>query len=330
MQDRRFVLALGAAALLLLGWQRTGLAADDYLVIDLKEGPAAKSYPVSHLQAPPEDGWPDEYKTTRLALRRISAGAFMMGSPPEECGRFKGEDQHAVTLTKDYYIGVFEVTQKQWELVMGAWPSFFTNVSYRDSRPVEMVSYLVIREDPSNKPISSNWPASDQVHPGSFMGKLRTKTGLTNLDLPTEAQWEYACRAGTTSALNSGKRLMSHTFCSNLAEVARYPGNCPSATETGPGGAPDMGTAKVGSYLPNQWGLYDMHGNVFEWCLDYNGTYMGAVTNPMGDPRGMRRVMRGGSCWAEGGRCCRSGYRAGFPADGTRNHIGFRVAMTMP
>ncbi|MFZ4397806.1 MAG: sigma-70 family RNA polymerase sigma factor, partial [Kiritimatiellia bacterium] len=118
----------------------------DYLVLDLSGGPSVSNYPVGYLSAVPPGGWSDEYKTTKLVLRKIPAGSFTMGSPTNELGRYElgrsdHETQHTVTITKAFYMGVFEVTQRQWELVMGNRPSFFTNSSYYLTRPVEQVSY---------------------------------------------------------------------------------------------------------------------------------------------------------------------------------------------
>ncbi|MBM4165024.1 MAG: hypothetical protein FJ222_11385, partial [Lentisphaerae bacterium] len=175
---------------------RATVTADDgrtgsglYMVIDLSGGPSASSYPVSYLSGVPVGGWTDTYKTTKLVMRRIPAGTFTMGGRSTDYPGASDDGLHQVTLTQDFYIGVFEVTQKQWERVMGNWPAYFFNATHRDSRPVEWVSYYDIRENPNNSAISPNWPQSAQVHADSFMGKLRTKTGLATFDLPTESQW---------------------------------------------------------------------------------------------------------------------------------------------
>ena len=293
--------------------------AGDYMVIDLSAGPEAASYPVSTLAAAPAGGWTDEYKTTKLVLRRIPAGTFTMGSPTGELGRDSDETQHQVTLTQDFYMGVFEVTQKQYERVMGTWPSYFSNAAYRDARPVEMVSWNDIR--------GGAWPWGV---PGAatFLGKLRQRTGLP-LDLPTEAQWEYACRAGTATALNSGKNLTSTSSCPNVAEVGRYYYNHPGGYSSSQGVDTAVGTAKAGSYLPNAWGLYDMHGNVWEWCLDWYGTYPGTVTDPEGAAAGSNRVLRGGS-WLNYAGHCRSAGRGGYYPDYRISYVGFRVRSAPP
>ena len=291
----------------------------DYMVIDLSAGPSASSYPVSYLSAVPSGGWADEYKTTKLVLRRVPAGTFTMGSPTGELGRYSGETQHQVTLTQGFYFGVFEVTQKQWERVMGTWPSYFYNASYRDSRPVEELSYDMIRGSSAG----AGWPANNSVDASSFMGRLRTRTGRV-FDLPTESQWEYACRAGTTTALNSGKNLTSTSSCPNMSEVGRYWYNGGSGYSAS--GTTAVGTAKAGSYLANAWGLYDMHGNVWEWCLDWYGTYPGTVTDPRGASTGSYRVGRGGG-WSNYARYCRSADRGYSGPGGVDNVVGFRAAV---
>lgn len=282
-----------------------------YMVVDLSGGSSAASYPVSYLADVPQGGWTDEYKTTKLVLRKIEPGTFTMGSPSNELGRNNAtEYQHQVTLTKAFYIGVFEATQKQYELVMESNPSVYKG----DTRPVEGgVAYYNLRG-------VETWPGSSDVSDSSFFGKLRTKTGHS-FDLPTEAQWEYACRAGTTTALNSGKNLSNVTACSEMNEVGRYSGNKGTGEH-----------AVVGSYLPNSWGLYDMHGNVWEWCLDWLALNLG--TDPVTDPKGPTsgynnlRVVKGGD-WAKEAKESRSARRSGQGYSGVGNTQGFRVALPL-
>ncbi|MBR5946947.1 formylglycine-generating enzyme family protein, partial [bacterium] len=161
-----------------------------YMVVDLSGGTNATSFAISYLDDVPEGGWTEEYKTTKLVLRKVEAGKFTMGSPKDELGRYYDEVQHEVTLTKDFYIGVFETTQEQYKLIMGYNPSIYEG----SARPVEGVSY----DMPRGEDKGAGWPTSYDVDDDSFFGILRTKTQMT-FDLPTEAQWEFACRAGTTT-----------------------------------------------------------------------------------------------------------------------------------
>ncbi len=296
--------------------------ASDYMIVDLVEGPGATNYPVIYTNEVPEEGWVDEYQTVKIVLRRIPGGSFEMGSPTNEMGRNSEERQRVVQLTKDVYVGVFEVTQKQWERVMGTWPSFFDNHVYRDSRPVEMVSYNDIRGTVAG----TNWPTDNSVDTNSFLGRLRTKTRQA-FDLPTEAQWEYACRAGTTHALNSGCDLTNEVDDVQMDVVGRYWYNGGSGHSSG--GDVGVATAKVGSYLPSPWGLYDMHGNVWEWCLDWYTNAPAGTIDPLGEGAGSSRVARGGS-WINAAWVCRSAHRgAADPGygDGT---LGFRLVRTLP
>jgi formylglycine-generating enzyme required for sulfatase activity len=301
-----------------------------YMVIDISGGVDAISYPVTYLGAVPEGGWTDEYKTSKIVLRLCPPGTFMMGTPADEVGHnfMAQESQHLVTLTKPFYMGVFEVTQKQFQLVTGSTPASYKG----DTRPVERVSYNTIRGDLNG----SAWPTHNQVEANTFMGRLRSKANVL-ADLPTEAQWEYACRAGTGTALNSGKNITSTTTCPNVAEVGRYYGN----NSDGKGGY-SQHTA-VGSYLPNAWGIYDMHGNVAELCLDWWNSNLGtsAVTDPVGPSSGSYRLVRGG-CWYGASwfnvgwaATARSGYRfCGFEGGNTCgpgntwDFLGFRLAIT--
>ena len=260
-----------------------------YLVVDLSAGPDATEYPVSEISAEPKGGWTDEYKTTKLVLRLIEPGSFKMN------GRYD------VILTKPYYIGVFEVTQKQYKLVKGiVYPSFFQG----DNLPAEQVSWNETRGDSS----LHNWPTVKTVDSNSFIGRLQARTGL-KFDLPTEAQWEYAGRAGTMTTYSYGDIANG--------EYMWYVENSEEATH------------EVGTKLPNAWGLYDMHGNVLEWCLDWYGELSSGI-----DPEGSTshkwqyRVYRGGS-WADNVETCtflkRDGTQPDYLLGRFANQFGFRL-----
>jgi len=300
----------------------------DYMVIDLSGGTGASSYPVTYLTAVPSGGWTDTYKTTKLVMRKIPKGTFTMGYRATDYPGATDSGLHQVTLTKDFYIGVFEVTQRQWELVMGNKPSYFNNATYYASRPVEQVSYYDIRENPANSDDPAvDWPANSAVNATSFMGKLRAKTALPTFDLPTESQWEYACRAVTATALNTGYNLTSTGSDPRMDVAGRYWYNGGSGYTQN--GDTSVATAKAGSYLPNAWGLYDMHGNVWERCLDWYGTYPGTVNDPLGAASGSNRVLRGGS-WSSNASGCRSAVRDFYHPDYRYGIFGFRAARTLP
>ncbi|MDD4018011.1 MAG: formylglycine-generating enzyme family protein [Kiritimatiellae bacterium] len=208
----------------------------------------------------------DSYATDKLVLRRVSAGTFMSG------GTSTALPTTPAAVSNAFYAGVFEVTQKQWYHVMSNWPSYFSNTAYRDARPVERVNYNAIRGATNDTPFV-NWPATGAaVSPDSFLGKLRAKTGISGFDLPTSKQWEYLCRAGTATYYNDGLPMPANTASNDqINALARYINNS-AFSSWGPNVTTAAGTAKVGSYLPNAWGLYDTHGNVTEWCLDAVGT----------------------------------------------------------
>ena len=188
------------------------------------------------------------------------------------------------------------MTQKQYSLVTGSNSSNFSG----DKRPVENVSYNSIRGSSEG----AKWPSSSAVDSTSFMGKLRAHTGL-DFDLPTEAQWEYACRAGTTTTYSYGDSSdLSYMWCSSDE------------------------THEVGLKLPNPWGLYDMHGNIMEWCLDREGTTPSGGTDPVGWTTGSYRVVRGGS-WRSEAAYCTSHNRYGEPPSRATNYYGFRLVRTL-
>ena len=275
-----------------------------YCVIDLSGGTTASSYPVTYMDNMPAGGWTDEYKTTKLVLRRIPNGVFVMGSPSDEHWRSDDETLHQVTISRPFYMAIFTVTQKQYELVMGVTPSYFKG----NTRPVECVSYKVIRGSSSG----AKWPSVNAVDSTCFMGRIRSRTGL-DFDLPTEAQWEYACRAGTTAQFNNcTNTVVMLDFA--MEEVGSYIGNSSS------------GTKNVGSFMPNSWGLYDMHGNVEEWCLDWYMSSLGisAVTDPKGAESGESRVVRGGA-YAYSAGACRSASRYSHSPSWSHYTTGFRL-----
>ncbi len=250
-------------------------------------------------------------KEINLEMVKCPSGSFMMGSPQEEYTQLKNmignshkkwygfeyeEKLHLVTISKPFYIGKYEVTQSQYVALMGKNPSKFICAN----NPVESITY----DDAKN-----------------FCEKLNLKylnvlpQGY-KFDLPTEAQWEYACRAGTNTALNNGKNLTtSDGVCPNLDEVAWYDKNASSTTHI------------VGQKKPNNWGVYDMHGNVWELCQDFYGEYPNEnAKDPKGANTGTDRVNRGGGCnfIAIG---CRSALRYHNDPKSYDQFVGFRVAL---
>ncbi len=298
--------------------------AGPYLVVDVSGGPDALFYPMRYSAVGP-DLSDDKCRTDEIWLKFILPGTFMMGSPTNEMGRSTEEYQHQVILTKPYYMCVFEVTVKHWYNVMGGnEPSTWHGA---DCKPVQ-TTWKAIRGSSGNSSLA--------VLENSFIDRIRRRTKLT-WELPTEAQWEYACRAGTTTSLNSGKEAIGNV-CEAMDEIGRYQGNnnVPIRLEEG--------VAPVGCYCANNWGLYDMHGNVAEWCLDrYNAnSYLSdshgellhtAVVDPKGWPSYTEVfVVRGGSLRSHAVNC-RSAKRLGVDrtrADYYADHynyygiIGFR------
>ncbi|HOD84247.1 MAG: Serine/threonine-protein kinase pkn1 [Planctomycetes bacterium ADurb.Bin126] len=224
---------------------------------------------------------------------RIPPGRFLMGSPEEEPNRQNDELQHEVTISKPFYMGIYEVTQEQYAAVMGI-------EGWRQSQ---------FRGRPRNPVEGVNWNDAAE-----FCKKLSAKTGKT-VRLPTEAEWEYACRAGAKTEYCNGAGLAA------LREVGwcSYDGRAGSAQTP----------RTVGSLKPNAFGLYDMHGNVYEWCSDwYHHDYRAQATtvDPQGPASGKVRVVRGG-CWFFGPRICRSARRGGYDPSDRYSGDGFRVVL---
>ena len=224
-------------------------------------------------------------KGISIDMVRVEAGTFTMGATPEMKDPYKDEKPtHQVTLTNDYYIGKYEVTQALWKAVMGKRPSYFKG----DNLPVEQVSW----EDCQK-----------------FISKLNSITGK-NFHLPTEAEWEYAARGG--------KKSMGYQYSgsNNLSDVAWYNGNSGNKTHV------------VGSKQANELGIYDMSGNVWEWCQDLFGSYGSSpLINPTGATSGAFRVNRGGG-WYYDAWDCRSSYRLVRTPDFYCNNLGFRLVLS--
>jgi formylglycine-generating enzyme required for sulfatase activity len=222
----------------------------------------------------------------------VPKGTFTMGSPDEEKGRNDDETAHSVTLTAPFYIQTTEVTQGQWKKVMGKNPSYFNDCG--DDCPVEQVS----------------WQDAQ-----AFIKKLNELEKTTKYRLPTEAQWEYAARAGTDTAFNTGKCIST--------DVADYNGSY--ALAGCPGGKSRRSTVKTSGFPPNPWGLCDMHGNVLEWTADWKGDYpKGRTSDPRGPEKGTQRVVRGGS-WQDSATYCRSAYRSSRDPGEKSPDLGFRL-----
>jgi len=237
---------------------------------------------------------PDSVFTNSLGMKfvYIQSGTFMMGSPKNEPERSDDETLHKVTLTEGFYMQTTQVTQKQWKAVMGNNPSYFKDC---DNCPVEQVCFYDVE---------------------SFIEELNWKEGTNKYRLPTEAEWEYACRAGTTLPFSFGICLST--------DQANYNGNYPF--KRCPKGQYREKTVPVGSFPPNAWGLYDMHGNVHEWCQDLYGgaVYMSEQTDPINNGNGSSLVIRGG-CWFHGADDCRSAKRNRVPHNHSHNSVGFRL-----
>jgi formylglycine-generating enzyme required for sulfatase activity len=213
---------------------------------------------------------------TGMVFVLVPAGHFVMGSPASEAGRELQEVQHEVVISRPFYLGKFEVTQGQWQTVMHANPSWFQ--AGDKNMPVERINWFEAHE---------------------FVNRLASQSPGSTFRLPTEAEWEYAARAGTTSAYSTGA-----TLTTRQANYDDPPSRGPTA-EREAGGRP----VRVGSFPPNAWRLHDMHGNVWEWCEDELCQYpTGRVIDPVGQCGSPLKVIRGGS-WYFGADSARSALR---------------------
>ena len=295
----------------------------DYMVVDISENAGADAVE----WYPSVDFLPggllgdDRYRQSAIVMRKINAHnvTFTVGTIGEYNRNATRERTHAATLTSSFYMGVFEVTQAQWARIFTErlWPSYFNNETCRAMRPVEQICFNEVRRGGTSSSTGGEWPAPPGE--GSFLKLLRDKTQI-DFDLPSETQWEYACRAG------HGEGQWGDG--TPLEGGAATPGRCTST-----GGADsdartvtaEKGTAIVGSYAPNSWGIYDMHGNVQELCLDYF----------MDDPSSLRggvnttvntggHIVRGG-CFLQSWASIRASYRSYNKDNYQPKHFGFRV-----
>ncbi len=239
----------------------------DYMVVDISEtaGEGDVEWYPSVEFLPGGLFGDDRYRQSTIVMRKIAAKGvtFTMGSIGEPSRNAAREKTHAVTLTNSFYIGVFEVTQAQWARIFTAnpWPSYFANTTCRAMRPVQNITFNEVRRGGTTSSAGGEWPAPPGE--GSFLGLLRDKTKI-DFDLPSEAQWEYACRAGN----GEGRWNTGAPIVYDASAPGRYP-KTGAAESDGQDVTAEKGTAIVGSYPPSDWGLYDMHGNVYEYCLDY-------------------------------------------------------------
>jgi sulfatase modifying factor 1 len=243
----------------------------------------------------------------------VPAGSFVMGSPTNEIQRSTNELQHPVSFTNGFFVARFLVTQSNWISMMGTNPSYFvpSNGFTADlNRPVEEVNWF----DASNYcfALTRQQQGGGQIFTNWFYR------------LPTESEWEYACRAGTTNAFYLGDNLLSGQ--ANFNGMYEY---LDGVGDTNDASGVELGrTSDVGAYAPNAFGLYDMAGNVWEWCQDWFTNYpVGAVTDPQGPTNGLERVFRGGTLNAVG-HLCRSAQRDLASPTTAVNTIGFRVVLS--
>lgn len=263
-----------------------------------REGPENEKVPqASPMSLPKKAGerMVLKIKAVEYPFRWCPPGTFLMGSPDDEADRYDNETQHKVTLTHGFWLLETEVTQEMWEIAMGSNPSHFKGAK----RPVETVSW------------------EDCIGFATKLNSLSVAPAGFRFSLPTEAQWEYACRAGTTTPFHFGSELNG--------VKANCNGNNPYGTTTK--GPYLEGTREAGRYASNAWGLYDMHGNVLEWCSDWYADYpSGAVADPTRLSGNSYRVYRGGS-WCDSAYYCRSACRRNIVTLDPDSDKGLRLSL---
>jgi formylglycine-generating enzyme required for sulfatase activity len=252
----------------------------------------------------------------------IPAGTFTMGSPTSEPGRSSDEVQHQVTLTHPIYVSTYEATQSEWQAVMGWNESYVLGTA----KPVETVTWFDAVSYCNQRSIYDGFTAVYTITGATYDGNhiinatVAWNQAANGYRLLTEAEWEYACRAGSTTALCNGG--ITNIYCSpldpNLDQVGWYCGNSSDTTHD------------VGGKTANAWGLKDMHGNVWEWCWDWYDIYpAGPMEDPTGPASGSYRVLRGG-CWNGSAPYCRSAHRFSIYPDGGSYNLGLRLSRTAP
>ncbi|HPS09294.1 MAG TPA: SUMF1/EgtB/PvdO family nonheme iron enzyme [Kiritimatiellia bacterium] len=312
----------------------------DYMAADLITGTNISYY----VSAAAVDGGVtnDIYKRSKVLMRKIHA----VEAGPWPMGAANVATVHNVTFTNDYYIGVYETTQEQWYHIMGAYKGYWGTAANRDTRPVEFMSYNMLRHSGNDTTDSAHIypnPPAD----ASFLGKIKAKTGVA-FDLPSEAQWEFACRAGVYGNYwNNGSECLiitdtdasSRHIDTNLNVVARNVcngGKMPLGAEAdtlsgifaNPLCSTEWATATVGSYAPNAWGLYDMHGNVSELCLDFwpGGSSGNGAVYVGTNPSYAYRVRRGGNMCDPVNNCNSAYKRDSGSIANSFSYNGFRMA----
>ena len=299
-------------------WQDAGEWLEALSAPATDEPPAERSSPVTSPTSVvlperaigrPSDPQPGEEREfdltnfTKIQMCWIPPGGFLMGSPKDELGRTKDETQHQVKISQGFWMGKYPVTQRQWEAVMGNRPSYYGH---------SLLENLL--EDSEGKVVWKGLPVEqvtwydicgNDKRMGGFLGQANAKSprGFA-FDLPTGAEWEYACRAGTTGS-----------YAGDLDSMAWYSQNSRHQTH------------QVGEKSSNDWGLHDMHGNVWEWCSDWNGAYTKTeAVDPQGPVTGFIRVIRGGA-WISDCNGCRSANRHGFGPEASARYLGFRLVL---